>query len=120
MSTPTLIYDGDCGFCTQSAKWVEARVDSRAVVRPWQAMRDELPAVGLSESDVSRAAFWVDERGRTYRGHRAIAKSLVASGHCVLGQALLVPPGSWLARPAYWLIARYRGHLPGATDSCKI
>jgi predicted DCC family thiol-disulfide oxidoreductase YuxK len=120
MRTATLIYDGDCGLCAESAKWVRARVGARAQVVAWQEMREELPGLGLTEAEDTTAAYWADADGRTYRGHRAIAKSLVAAGHPVVGRFLLMPPGTWLGRPAYWLVARYRYKLPGATDACRV
>ena len=36
------------------------------------------------------------------------------------GALLLAPPVSWFARPGYWLVARYRHRLPGATDACRL
>jgi hypothetical protein len=52
----------------------------------------------------------------------AIAKALMAGGRRrqLLGRALLIPPVSWMARPAYWLVARYRHRMPGATDACRL
>jgi predicted DCC family thiol-disulfide oxidoreductase YuxK len=117
---PLLIFDGDCSFCTSSATWIEHRLPSGTRVEPWQ--RVDLGAIGLTESDVTTAAYWVDERGRTYRGHRSIGKALVAAGGAwrLLGALLLVPPFSWLAAVAYVIIAKNRHRLPGGTPACKL
>jgi len=118
-----LIYDGDCGFCTESAKAVARHWDGRARIASFQALGDGgLAAVGLTEDDTRRAAWWVDARGRRFRGHRAMGKALAAAGgwRAALGRAILVTPLAWVARPVYWLIARNRHRLPGSTDACRL
>ena len=119
-NTPTLIFDGDCSFCTSSAQWIAQRLPDGAQVQPWQRL--DLGAIGLTERDVTTAAYWVDERGRTYRGHQSIAKALVAAGGGwkVLGVVLQVPPISWLSALAYLVIAKNRHRLPGGTPACKL
>ena len=119
-NAPTLIFDGDCSFCTSSAQWIERRLPPTARVEPWQRL--DLAAVGLTERDVTTAAYWVDERGRTYRGHQSIARALVAAGGAwkVVGVALQIPPISWLAALGYVVIAKNRHRLPGGTPACKL
>jgi predicted DCC family thiol-disulfide oxidoreductase YuxK len=116
-----LIYDGDCGFCTASARWIEQRLDPGYPVVPWQSI-ETLDAFGLTERDVTEAAYWIDVRGRAQRGARAIAHSLMASRRPwpVAGRVLLLPPISWLAALVYAWVARNRHRLPGATDACAI
>jgi len=119
---PLLIFDGDCGFCTASARWISSRWTRPALAVPWQALGEErLHDLGLSGEDVRGAAYWISRRGRASRGHRAVGHSLLAAAgwHRALGAALLLPPVSWLARPGYWLVARYRHRLPGATPACQ-
>jgi predicted DCC family thiol-disulfide oxidoreductase YuxK len=115
-----LIYDGDCGFCTSSAQWIEKRLPLGYPVVAWQSV-DDLGALGLDEAQVRRAAWWIGTDGTLHAGARAIARSLVAcrGPWSVLGWALLVPPVSWLATIAYALIARYRYRLPGKA-ACTI
>ena len=117
---PVLVYDGDCGFCTASADRIRPHLHEPATVQPGQVL--DLPALGLTDDDVTSAAWWVDESGRRWRGHAAIGKALIAAGgwRRVIGQLLIVPPLSWLARPVYAWVARNRGRLPGATDSCRV
>jgi predicted DCC family thiol-disulfide oxidoreductase YuxK len=115
-----LIFDGDCSFCTTSAMWIEHRLPSGARVEPWQRL--DLDAFGLTEADVTTAAYWVDERGRTYRGHRSIGKALMAAGGGwkPVGALVLIPPFSWLAALLYVVVAKNRHRLPGGTPACKL
>jgi predicted DCC family thiol-disulfide oxidoreductase YuxK len=102
-----LIYDGKCGFCTICARWAAER--GATVV----SSRDtDLGAFGLSEADIEKAAWWIGDGVRA-RGHLAIARTLIEIGgpYALLGRALQLPAFSWLARPGYWLVARYRYKL---------
>lgn len=117
---PLLIFDGDCGFCTTSAQWIQHRLPGDVRVEPWQRL--DLAAFHLSERDVTTAAYWVDTRGRTFRGHRSIAKALIATGGAwkTVGALILVPPISWVAALGYLLVAKNRHRLPGGTPACKL
>jgi predicted DCC family thiol-disulfide oxidoreductase YuxK len=119
-NAPILIFDGDCSFCTTSAAWIEHRVPDEVRVEPWQRL--DLAALGLTEHDVTTAAYWVDDHGTTYRGHRSIAKALIAAGGAwkPVGLLMLVPPFSWLAALAYGVVAKNRHRLPGGTPACKL
>jgi len=120
---PALIYDGDCGFCTTSARWIEQRWTRPAHVVPSQQFTDDdLRAIGITRADVDAAVWWLDGRQPPQRGHRAIAHALLAGSGFdrIAGRIILTPPISVLARAAYWLIARNRHRLPGATDACRV
>jgi predicted DCC family thiol-disulfide oxidoreductase YuxK len=119
---PLLIYDGDCSFCTASAKWVAARWRGNARAAPWQGLApDELAAHALTRDDVRCAAWWIDEEGRRFRGHLAIAQALRAGSgwSAAVGSVLFVPPFRWVGSAIYPLIARRRHLLPGGTPSCR-
>ena len=115
-----LIYDGDCAFCTRSARWVEGRLRTPVLVVAWQNVHD-LGALGLSPVDTTAAAWWVDIFGRRHRGHRAMAQALrlCRPPLPLAGAAMTVPPLSWLAALVYRVVARYRHRLPGATAECR-
>ena len=117
---PMLIFDGDCSFCTSSAHWIRHRLPKTAKVEPWQRL--DLDAYGLTERDVTTAAYWVDERGRNHRGHRSLGKALIAAGGRwkAVGALILLPPFSWLAALGYAVIAKNRSRLPGGTPECKV
>jgi len=116
-----LIYDGDCGFCTSCARWIERRLPDDVVVVPWQTL-DDLASVGLDLDDVTTAAWWIEPGRAPLGGHLAIAASLTAAGGAwgVAGRAISAPPLRWIGGPAYRVIARYRYRLPGATPACRV
>lgn len=119
--TPTLVYDGDCGFCTASARWIGRRLRGGVRVVPWQSIPD-LAATGLTEADVARAAWWIDVDGSLHEGHAAIGHALLAARRAwpIVGRLILVRPIAWLAAPVYRLVAANRHRLPGATDACRV
>lgn len=106
-----LVYDGDCGFCTRCALWVEAHAD-HVEIRPWQSL--DLAAVGLTEAQVRAAAYWVDDDG-VEAAERAVARALLrcGPGYRILGRALLLPGVRRVAAVGYRFVARHRGRLPG-------
>lgn len=119
---PTLVFDGECGFCTASSGWIAGRRSGSGRAVPYQELdRTALEGLGLSPSQVAGAAWWVDEGGTTWAGHQAIARSLVAAGgwRGTVGRALLVPPLRWLGSAAYPLVARHRRRLPGSVPACR-
>lgn len=112
-----LVYDGECGFCVRSARWIEARLPAEARVEPWQSL--ELDDLGLSQPDVEASVWWLEDRdrGRRHsRGADAIGRCLVASGGLwrIAGYLIVHPPLAWVARPVYALVAANRHRLPGS------
>ena len=118
----TLLYDADCGFCTASAGWLGRR-KLRTAISPLH--RADLAALGVDADRARREIPFVEagESGtRVSYGHIAIGRALSAGGPGwqLAGWLLLHPPVSWLARPAYALVARNRHRLPGSTAACRI
>lgn len=121
MAAPILVYDGDCGFCTASARWIERRLrPGTAEVRPWQEL--DLDRLGLSIDDVTTRAWWVAPGDAPRGGHRAIAEALRSAGRAwpAVGRALTLPGVDRLAEHGYRLVARNRHRLPGATAACAL
>lgn len=113
-----LLYDGDCGFCTACAHAVQRWVPSDAHVVPYQ--RAPLSSLGVPEAAAAESVQWVDESAR-YAGPDALAALLRSSSQAawrLTGRALGLPPVRAVAWPAYRLISRYRGRLPGVTPAC--
>ena len=118
--TATFVFDGDCAFCTSSARFIERRIPTTARVVPWQ--RTDLAALGLTDAECEEAVQWVSPDGAVSAGPEAIGRLLVDAGSFwrPLGWLLLAPPLSWLAPPVYRLIARNRDRLPGGTAACAL
>jgi predicted DCC family thiol-disulfide oxidoreductase YuxK len=119
----TLVYDGDCGFCTTSANWISRRwpEEDGPTAAPWQYLSpNAISEAGLSRADLKRSAWWIDGHRRE-EGSRAVARALIAAGGlwATVGWVLLVPPISWVAPLGYRMVARYRYRLPGGTPACK-
>ena len=122
ISRPVLIFDGDCAFCTTSARFLERRVvkGGSLTVTPWQFL--DLDQFGLTQDQCMAAVQWVGEGGQVLSGHAAIAAALRA-GHLVwrpLGALLVVPGFSWLAARLYSWVAAHRYAMPGGTAACRI
>jgi predicted DCC family thiol-disulfide oxidoreductase YuxK len=118
--TAIVIYDGDCGFCTWTARHGRRLLPAEVTVQPWQ--RSDLPALGLTEDAARRAVQWVPAddgsqpaESRPQAGYRAIASWLIASGlpWSIPGRLLLIPPVSWIAAGCYHVIAANRHRIPG-------
>ncbi|HEV2361630.1 MAG TPA: DCC1-like thiol-disulfide oxidoreductase family protein [Acidimicrobiales bacterium] len=120
---PILVFDGDCGFCTTSARWAERGFHHGERAEAWQQLGEEtLASFGLTIQDVERAAWWVDHAGLRERGHRAAGRALWAAGGLrrLAGAFVLTPPTSWVAAGVYRAVARWRYRLPGGTPACRV
>lgn len=117
-----LIYDADCAFCTQSARWIEARWRDGLATRV--ASRDlnddQLAEAGLTRSNVNAEVQWIAESGEVFSGARAIGGTLLATSGWtrLVGRAINAPPACWVAPFLYRIIAANRRHLPGGTEAC--
>ena len=116
----TLVFDGDCGFCTTAANFAAAksRLDLQTV--PWQ--RADLASLGLTV-DQAKAKVQLHLDDQNFAGHECFAKLIELQGgwlNRLFGRALTVAPLSWLAALGYNLTARFRHRLPGGTPACKI
>jgi predicted DCC family thiol-disulfide oxidoreductase YuxK len=116
-SSPVLVYDGDCAFCTTCAGLLE-RIGPDAEIVPWQFA--DLAELGITEAQAIDAVQWVRTDGAVRSGHEAIAAVLGSAGPPwrIVGRTLLLPGISWLAARAYRLVADNRYRLPGSTPAC--
>jgi predicted DCC family thiol-disulfide oxidoreductase YuxK len=120
MSATTLVYDGDCGFCTTSIRWVKRlRLRADSVVA-WQ--HADLEALGLTPEQCDLKLQWVADDGAISSGHEAVAQLLRHSAPPwrPVGMLLLTPPLSWLAARAYAWVSANRQRLPGGTPACAL
>ena len=119
-SDATLVYDGDCAFCTRSvAAIARLRLAEPRVVAFQHA---DLPALGLTTAQCEHELQWVAPGGRADGGAQAVARLLLASGPpwTLVGAVLRVPPFRWVAAGLYRLVADNRHRLPGGTPACAL
>ncbi len=116
-----LIFDGDCGFCTWTARWARRRLPRTAAVRPWQRVPD-LSIYGLTSADTAATAYWIDADGRAHAGALAVAETFRAIGGVwsVVGILIRLPVIRAVAEDAYGVVARNRHRLPGSTPACRL
>jgi predicted DCC family thiol-disulfide oxidoreductase YuxK len=114
----TLLFDGDCGFCTTAAG-MAARIAPAVTVVPWQ--RADLVALGVRAEAAEAALQWVALDGKVYAGAAAAARLLVSAGRAwkLLGWLLLLPVVRTIAELVYRLVAANRHRLPGGTPACR-
>lgn len=120
-TTPaTLIFDGDCGFCTSTANFVVKHSSYPIVAHAWQLT--DVSRFGLLEQQAAERVYF-SISGQNYGGHLAFAYILFVQDNWALkaiGWIMTVPPVCWLASIGYRLVARFRHRLPGGTPACKL
>jgi predicted DCC family thiol-disulfide oxidoreductase YuxK len=121
----TLVFDGDCGFCTTSVRWLEHALPAPPPVSPFQWA--DLAALGLTAEEAASMVWLIssDDDGTVhqYGGYLAVSALLrhqPAVGWRFLGVLLDTLPFSLIADLGYRLVARYRHLLPGGTPACKV
>ncbi|MFW6599317.1 thiol-disulfide oxidoreductase DCC family protein [Propionibacteriaceae bacterium Y2011] len=121
MATETLLYDGDCGFCTSSARWLRRRIGSADTVevRPWRP--DDEATYGITPAMADAEIHFVTEHGEVLGGADAVLGwwRTGTDSYPLLAQLLALPGLIQLTRAGYRLIAANRHRLPGSTDACR-
>jgi predicted DCC family thiol-disulfide oxidoreductase YuxK len=117
---PVLVFDGDCAFCTSSARFIERFIPTSAEIVPWQFAN--LPALGTTAERARRELLWVQPSGRIDGGADAVSALLVESrgGWRLLGRLMRLPPLDRVAHGLYRLVAANRHRLPGGTPACQL
>ena len=115
----TLLFDGDCGFCTASAERIRRWGQGRFAVVPWQ--RADLAALHVTAEQASSAVQWSDGE-QVASGAEAIGAALRASGGSwrLVGRAIAWPVVRVVVRGTYEVVAHNRYRLPGSTPACRV
>ena len=71
--TPTLVYDGECEFCTACVRFLARRTNRPLASVAYQSA--DLAALGLTREQCADAVQWVVD-GRTVSAHVAVAAAL--------------------------------------------
>jgi len=116
----TLLFDGDCGFCSLTAGWLRGldQVGRLSLLAcqdpPVQAVTE------LSRSDWLAAAWAIEPSGERHRGAAAINVPLGYSGGWELPRRLVsIRPIRWLEDGIYRGVVWARRWLPGVTPYCQ-
>lgn len=115
-----LLFDGDCGFCTTSARFVERWIKPDADLKPFQF--EDLDSYGTTWERAEYEILWIEPGGKTYGGVQAFAALLRAKGglYLIPGTLMRVPPVRWIGHGLYRLIANNRHRMPGGTPACAL
>jgi predicted DCC family thiol-disulfide oxidoreductase YuxK len=119
VSEPVFLFDGDCAFCSSSARFITRRIPTGASVVAWQFA--DLDGLGVTPAEAESSVQWIDESG-VAAGPVAISRLLRDAGSFwrPAGILLGMRPVLWVAWPAYRWIARNRHRLPGGTAACSL
>jgi predicted DCC family thiol-disulfide oxidoreductase YuxK len=116
----TLIFDGDCGFCTTVAKHFHKRSLVPIDIVPWQ--RAKLADFGLT-SQMARDQVYLERDGELFGGHECFAELMRIQGdpfHRLVARVLRAPGIRRLSAWGYRLVAKNRHRLPGGTPACEM
>jgi predicted DCC family thiol-disulfide oxidoreductase YuxK len=115
----TLIFDGNCGFCTRSRN-VLVRLDRRHRVStvPLQG-RGVAETSGVSRDELADSVHWLDDDGSLCSGAEAANAALSAALGSTVPLRVYRVPGVRQAQDAlYRWVANNRHRFPGTTPWC--
>ena len=102
MTNPVVVYDGDCGICDASSRWILKNVPDMDVISHHQ--------YGLSHI----GSVWLVADGRRLEGATAVSAILKKANKAlyrILGVIIGLPGVRLLSAGVYWLVARNRRHI---------
>jgi predicted DCC family thiol-disulfide oxidoreductase YuxK len=119
MTKATLIFDGDCSFCSSSARVLEKITRKKVNVTPYQ--RVDLTQFGLTNAECEQAVQFVSSSKKS-SGHLAIADALIASRNLwsIAGLIMKLPVITSAGFLIYGWVSNNRHKLPGGTPACQI
>jgi predicted DCC family thiol-disulfide oxidoreductase YuxK len=118
--TNILIFDGDCGFCTTTASWINKNSLVPIDAQPYQWAK--LAEFGLTEKEAAAKVQLISE-GKIYAGHHCMAKLLLLQPNPLLkllGAVMVMPSIDPISAKVYDWVAANRQSLPGGTPACKM
>ena len=117
---PVLIFDGDCGFCTTTANWIEKSSLTPVEIQPYQWAK--LANFGLTEQEAA-AKVQLVVGSKVFAGHHCMAKLLLIQPNALLkllGAVMVMPGIDPISAKVYDWVAANRHKLPGGTPACKM
>ena len=112
-----LIFDGDCSFCSSSARLLARMTRNRVLIKPYQFTN--LEDLGLTVERCEKAVQFASSTG-VFEGHLAIAQALKASRTpwAIAGWFITLPVVTSVAFMVYDWVSKNRNRLPGGTPAC--
>lgn len=117
---PTLVFDGDCGFCTSVARHFEKRSFTPITIAAWQLT--DLSELGLTADMAAEEVYLVNDRG-VFGGAECFAELMRIQGdpfHRMVAWGMRLPGIRDLCAWGYRMVARNRHRLPGGTPACEL
>ncbi|GAA4882344.1 DCC1-like thiol-disulfide oxidoreductase family protein [Pseudonocardia benzenivorans] len=113
----TLVFDGDCGFCTRSLGWLRL-LDAHARIATVPFQRPDAAALVDATPQQCRAEVrWKGADGATAGGSAAVAAALSVALQRGWPRALHARTARAQDTVYRW-VARHRSRLPGTTPWC--
>ena len=121
--TVVLLYDGDCAFCSTSARALQRWVRPDCLVLPYQLV--DLQRWGVTSERAAAEVLLIRKADDTIwvrGGAPAIAGALRLGRQPwpALGALLQAPGVAGMAAIGYRLVAANRHRLPGGTPACAV
>lgn len=115
--TPSLVFDGNCGFCTRMLGWLRL-IDRRRVIESVPYQRPGVPeSLGLTERQCAESLRWRGGDGRQVEGAEAVSAALAVALRTELPSRLYRRTSGVQQRLYQWVAAN-RHRLPGVTPWC--
>jgi predicted DCC family thiol-disulfide oxidoreductase YuxK len=114
-----LIFDGDCAFCSSSARLLKRLTKNRIPVEPFQYL--PLADYDLNQELTSNAVYYATKT-ENFVAARAIARALIDSKTpwAIAGFLMNLPVVVSFAELVYYWVAKNRHKLPGGTPECAL
>jgi predicted DCC family thiol-disulfide oxidoreductase YuxK len=117
--TPILLFDGDCSFCSSSARVLKKIVGQKVEVLAYQHV--DLEPLGILTTECELAVQFVAGNLRS-SGHIAIADALIATKSIwsLAGHFIKLPVITSAGFLVYEWVSKNRHKLPGGTPACQM
>jgi predicted DCC family thiol-disulfide oxidoreductase YuxK len=119
VKVPILIFDGDCAFCSSSARALRKMTKNRVAIEPYQFL--DLADYSLTEDQTSKAVYFVTPTD-TFSAAKAIARCLIdaRTPWSIAGYLLNIPVVISVGELVYAWVSKNRHRLPGGTPECSL
>jgi predicted DCC family thiol-disulfide oxidoreductase YuxK len=119
-----LIFDADCAFCQSCVRWGNRNLAAFPKTAGYQNLDLTLGPVTIEQAQ--RSIWLVSTSNSNFEplaANRAAAFILKQEPHPfwkALGYAIDIPGIRVISSAVYFIVAKNRGKLPGATEACEL